>query len=72
MTLDRGLAELPVEHRALLVPIDGIGLPYAEASQVLDRPEGTVASRLHHARAARRRTVGTDDESATDEEREEA
>ena len=64
--LDRGLAELSVEHRALLVLIDGIGLSYADAAQVQGLPEGTVASRLHHARAALRRAIGTDMNHATD------
>ena len=65
VTLERGLAQVSVEHRALLVLIDGIGLPYAEAAEVLALPEGTVASRLHHARAALRRAIGTDDTDAT-------
>ncbi len=72
VTLDRALAEVSVEHRVLLVLVDGIGLPYAEAAGVLDLPEGTVASRLHHARAALRRAIGTDDEPATEDERGEA
>ncbi len=68
VTLDRALAELSVEHRAMLVLIDGIGLPYAEAAEVLGLKEGTVASRLHHARIAMRRAIGDDaiDEEPTD------
>jgi RNA polymerase sigma-70 factor, ECF subfamily len=65
--LARALAELPPENRAAVLLIDREGFDYATAAQVLGVPAGTVASRVHSARAALRtalrqtRTEGTDD-----------
>lgn len=50
----RGLARLDDAEREIIVLKDLIGLSYAEIAEQLDIPEGTVASRLHHARGALR------------------
>lgn len=46
------LAGMPTETRALLALAYFEGLTYAELAAALEIPEGTVASRLHAARAA--------------------
>ena len=53
----RGLRSLSPAHRQVLVlkEIDGLG--YAEIAVALGIPEGTVASRVYHARAALRRVL---------------
>ncbi|MDH3271029.1 MAG: RNA polymerase sigma factor [Gemmatimonadota bacterium] len=48
----RGLAEIGPEHREILVLKELEGFRYGEIAQILDIPEGTVASRLYHARSA--------------------
>ncbi len=48
----RALEHIGPEHREILVLKELQGLRYAEIAQVLDIPEGTVASRLFHARKA--------------------
>jgi RNA polymerase sigma-70 factor, ECF subfamily len=48
--VDRALARLTPEHRAVLMLVDAEGYSYREASKICDIPEGTVASRLSHAR----------------------
>lgn len=45
------LASLPTETRALLALAYFEGLTYAELAAALEIPEGTVASRLHAAKA---------------------
>jgi len=42
--------ELTPDHRAVILLREVEGLSYAEISQVLDCPKGTVMSRLHYAR----------------------
>jgi RNA polymerase sigma factor (sigma-70 family) len=49
-----GLGRISVEHREVLVLKELDGLGYAEISEALGVPEGTVASRLYHARRALR------------------
>ena len=45
------LASLPVRLREPLLLIEVTGLRYREAAEVLGIPEGTVKSRVAHARA---------------------
>lgn len=49
--LQQALATLTPEFRAVVVLVDGEGLSYAEAAEVLGTERGTVASRLNRARA---------------------
>lgn len=46
----RGLGQIGTEHREILVLKELEGFRYAEIAQILEIPEGTVASRLYHAR----------------------
>ena len=48
----RGLDQIGEEHREILVLKELQGFRYAEIAAILDIPEGTVASRLYHARRA--------------------
>lgn len=48
------LARIGAEHREILVLKELEGFRYAEIARVLAIPEGTVASRLYHARNALR------------------
>lgn len=48
----RALAEVGEEHREILVLKELQGFRYNEIAGILDIPEGTVASRLFHARRA--------------------
>jgi RNA polymerase sigma-70 factor (ECF subfamily) len=48
------LSEVGDEHREILVLKELEDLRYAEIASILDVPEGTVASRLYHARRALR------------------
>lgn len=54
----RALARLPVPARTILMLVAVEGFSHAEAALLLDIPEGTVASRLHHARAKLRTALG--------------
>jgi RNA polymerase sigma-70 factor (ECF subfamily) len=47
-----GLSSLPINARAALVAVEVLGLRYHEAAVVLGVPEGTVKSRVFHARRA--------------------
>lgn len=48
--VQRGLAQLSLEHRAVLVLHDLEDVPQKEVAQILGIPVGTVKSRLFHAR----------------------
>jgi len=48
----RALEQVGEEHREILVLKELQGFRYNEIAQILDIPEGTVASRLFHARRA--------------------
>jgi RNA polymerase sigma-70 factor (ECF subfamily) len=48
--LGRAIAELPEDHRIVVVLRDLEGLSYEEIARVLELPLGTVRSRLHRAR----------------------
>lgn len=56
--VQRALAELTEEHRAVLVLCDLHGCDYAEVSSALDIPLGTVKSRIHRARLEMARLLG--------------
>lgn len=56
-SLGRALAELPPEHRAAVLLVDAEGYSHTEAADILGIPVGTVASRLHYARAALRKAL---------------
>jgi RNA polymerase sigma-70 factor (ECF subfamily) len=47
-----GLGRIGEEHREILVLKELEGFRYTEIAQILEIPEGTVASRLYHARRA--------------------
>ena len=48
----KGLERIGEDHREVLVLKELEGFRYGEIAEILDIPEGTVASRLHHARRA--------------------
>jgi RNA polymerase sigma-70 factor (ECF subfamily) len=48
----RGLERIGEDHREILVLKELEGFRYGEIAEILDIPEGTVASRLYHARRA--------------------
>jgi RNA polymerase sigma-70 factor (ECF subfamily) len=50
----RGLEQLSLEHRAVIVLHDLEEVPQKEVAEILGIPVGTVKSRLFHARAAMR------------------
>jgi RNA polymerase sigma-70 factor (ECF subfamily) len=52
--VQRGLAQISLEHRAVLVLHDLEDVPQKEVAQILGIPVGTVKSRLFHARDAMR------------------
>lgn len=53
----RALERIGPDHREILVLKELEGFRYAEIAQILDIPEGTVASRLYHARSALKDTL---------------
>ncbi len=59
-TVREALATLPVSQRVAVVLVDGEGFDHREAAEILGVAPGTVASRLHRARAAVRRALGED------------
>jgi RNA polymerase sigma-70 factor, ECF subfamily len=64
--MSAALAELPDDQRVVLLLREVEGLSYAEIAATLGLPQGTVASRLNHARAGLRdrlaqRGVGQED-----------
>ena len=48
----QGLERISEEHREIIVLKELQGFRYAEIASILEIPEGTVASRLYHARQA--------------------
>jgi RNA polymerase sigma-70 factor (ECF subfamily) len=50
MILERALLELPAEDRELITLRHLDGLSYQELAERLEVPQGTIMSRLHHAR----------------------
>lgn len=57
-TVRTALATLPVDQRVTVVLVDGEGFDHRDAAEILGVAPGTVASRLHRARAALRRVLG--------------
>jgi RNA polymerase sigma-70 factor, ECF subfamily len=57
-SLERGMLALPPEDRDALSAVSVFGLSYAEASQTLCVPVGTVKSRVFRARRALAVTLG--------------
>jgi RNA polymerase sigma-70 factor (ECF subfamily) len=57
-TVRAALARLPVDQRVTVVLVDGEGFDHQEAAEILGVAPGTVASRLHRARAALRHILG--------------
>lgn len=57
-TVRGALASLPTDQRVTVVLVDGEGFDHREAAEILGVAPGTVASRLHRARAALRRVLG--------------
>jgi RNA polymerase sigma-70 factor (ECF subfamily) len=53
----RALERVGTEHREVLVLKELQGLRYNEIAAILDVPEGTVASRLFHARRALKQVI---------------
>jgi len=62
--LERGLAGLTPDHRAIVALRHLAGLSIDEVAEVLAIPRGTVASRLHHATRALRAAIDADDRPA--------
>lgn len=52
--VQRGLSQLSVDHRTVLMLHDLEEIPQKEIAEILDIPVGTVKSRLFHARSAMR------------------
>ena len=48
----QGLEKIGTEHREILVLKELEGFRYSEIAEILEIPDGTVASRLYHARRA--------------------
>lgn len=58
----RILADLPAEHRSVILLVCVEGYSYAEASAILDVPVGTVTSRLARARQSILERLATTEE----------
>jgi RNA polymerase sigma-70 factor, ECF subfamily len=56
--VERALAEVPIEFRAVLVLHDLQDVAYEEIARILEVPIGTVKSRLHRGRIALARAMG--------------
>jgi RNA polymerase sigma-70 factor (ECF subfamily) len=59
--LERGLARLPAEQRAVVVLVYYLDLPLADAAQSMGIPIGTTKSRLNRATHALRAAIEADD-----------
>jgi RNA polymerase sigma-70 factor (ECF subfamily) len=59
--IERGFERLTVDQRAVLVLRHYAGMSHAEIASALGVPEGTVASRLHHASRALRSSIEADE-----------
>lgn len=63
--LERGLARIPAEQRAVVVLVYYLDLPLAEAAQAMGVPIGTTKSRLNRATQALRAAIDADDRAST-------
>jgi RNA polymerase sigma-70 factor (ECF subfamily) len=63
--LERGLARLPAEQRAVVVLVHYLDLSLADAAQALGIPLGTTKSRLNRATNALRAAIEADDREPT-------
>ena len=61
LALQHALTELPEDQLAVVTLIDGEGHSYEDVATLLDISPGTVASRLHRARAALRARLESPD-----------
>jgi RNA polymerase sigma-70 factor (ECF subfamily) len=59
--LERGLARLPGDQRAVVVLVYYLDLPLADAAQAMGIPLGTMKSRLRRATQALRAAIDADD-----------
>jgi RNA polymerase sigma-70 factor, ECF subfamily len=58
--LDRALARLPQEQRAVILLVGLEGMPYGDVATALGVPVGTVRSRLSRGRLALRQLMGVE------------
>ena len=59
--LERGLARIPADQRAVVVLVYYLDLPLADAAEALGIPLGTTKSRLNRATSALRAVIEADD-----------
>lgn len=59
--LERGLARIPAEQRAVVVLVYYLDLPLADVARAMDIPLGTAKSRLNRATHALRAALEADD-----------
>ena len=59
--LERALARIPTDQRALIVLVYYLDLPLADAAQAMGIPIGTTKSRLYRATNALRAAIDADD-----------
>ena len=59
--LERGLARIPADQRAVVVLVYYLDLPLADAAQAMGVPLGTTKSRLNRATQALRAALEADD-----------
>ena len=57
LDFDIALHALPLDQRAAVILVDGLGFSYDDAAMMLELARGTLASRLHTARKALRATL---------------
>lgn len=62
--LERAIARLPEEQRAVLLLVGLEGMRYEEVASVLDVPVGTIRSRLSRGRETLRQLMGLSEERA--------
>ena len=63
--LERGIARLPADQRAVVVLVYYLDLPLADASQALGIPIGTTKSRLNRATHSLRAAIEADERGAS-------